>query len=481
MSIKIYPITLFALFLTGCKVGPIYQEPKLEIHFEWHADTASGFDNCSTEDWVWWQQLQDPMLNELIKDAASQNLDLKIAAVRVIQAREEAKGKKGDIYPHIDASVNYDHVYYSKNALVKGLLGTACPIKHHVRRNVNFYELGFDADWEIDLFGVTSHEIAALKAQEEALQESLCGIWVTLSAEIAKNYVEMRGLQKRVELLKKNIATHREILKLFQELLDRGISNESDYSKMQAEIVTLKAEVPPVEFAINRAMHRIEILLGYTPGDLFERLSEGSTLLDLPETLPIGYPSELLRRRPDIRKAERELAAATERIGSAIASLFPRFSLRGFIGEISTKAGSIFNPSSATWLAGPQVLLPIFNSRLLLQDVEYNKLATQTSIYTYQKTVFEALEESENAIAALQSEKERFAYLKEAYGLYRISYLFAESLFDRGVNDHFELVKSKKALIVAEDLMMQSQVDLLIKYISLYKALGGSWGKDSEM
>lgn len=463
-------------------MGPVYKVPSVEIPYEWHSPVPLGFNSAPSENLIWWKCLQDPILNELMAYAAAQNLDLKIAALRVLQARAEAKAKKGDLYPHIDGSANYGHVYYSKDALVNGLLGTALPVEsHHVKRNVNFYEVGFDVEWELDFFGLTAHEISALKAHEEAVQDSLCGVWVTLSAEIAKTYIELRGLQERLEITKWMVGIQNEAMQLTQELLGRGVVNESDYSSALAEWSALKGELPLLELNITRAIHKISILLGYPPGELFECLWVKAPLPCLPGELPIGIPSELLRRRPDIRKAERELASATERIGSAVAGLFPRFSLRGFLGDISTHAGSLFNPASTTWLAGPQVLVPIFNSRLLLQEVEYNKMVTQEALYNYQKTVLEALEETENAIAAFSYEEQRLHHLKVAYQHNQHTLALVEELNQKGINDNFAVAKAKKLLSSAEDGMVQSQMQMLLNYVSLYKALGGSWDRSCHL
>ncbi len=471
-----FPCAFLAFILVGCKVGPIYEVPDVAIPTEWHSEVSEGFNTQPPEDLIWWESLQDPILNNLMAYAAAQNLDLKIAAIRVLQARAESKGKKADLYPRIDGSATYNHVYYSKDGLVNGLIGNAVPVdSKHVKRNVDIFELGFDAEWEIDFFGLKAHEIAASRAQEEGVHDLLCGVWVTLSAEIAKNYIELRGLQRRLEIAKRTIKTQEEALQLTQQLLTRGVVDQSDYSKMQAEWNALNAELPPIELHITRAIHRLSMLLGYAPGDLFTCLEASCQLPDLPLELSIGIPSELLRRRPDIRKAERDLAAATERVGSAIAGLFPRFSLRGFLGDISTHAGSLFNPASATWLAGPQILVPIFNSRLLLQEVEYNKLATQEALYTYQKTVMEALEESENAIAAYGYEKERLRHLMAAYQHSQAASAFAKELYQKGINDNFALRIAEKSLLAAEDSLVRSQVELILYYIALYKALGGSW------
>lgn len=476
MRNEFWKAACFVFIISGCTVGPKYQVPEIEIPCEWHSETPSSINCSSSEETVWWESLQDPLLNELIACSAAQNLDLQIAANRVLQARAESKAKKADLYPRLDGSANYGHIYCSKEALTDGLLSNAKK-ESHVKRNFNFYEIGFDAEWELDFFGLTKHEIAAVKAREEAVQENLCAVWVTLSAEIAKNYIELRGYQLRRETAKRNSEVQAEAIQLTQELLERGVVNESDHSRLKAEWNGLQGELTQFEYHISRAIHRISILLGYTPGELFECLSVGAALPDLPDELSIGIPSELLRRRPDIRKAERELAAATERIGSAIAGLFPRFSLRGFIGDISTHAGSLFNPASATWFAGPQVLVPIFNSRLLLQEVEYNKIVTQEALIVYQKTVLEALEEAENAIVAFKSEEKRLHYLREALQYNQKALTFTKELYQKGVNDLFGVVNAQKILLTAEDAVVQSQVNLLLNYISLYKALGGSWGK----
>jgi NodT family efflux transporter outer membrane factor (OMF) lipoprotein len=477
MKKKSIHIALMMIF-SGCSVGPVYEPPVTEVPCEWHSEMPETLSTDPAESLTWWRGLNDEVLNELMATAAEQSLDLHIAALRVLQARAEANGKKGDLYPRVDASANYGHVRYSKDALVTGLLASEIPIesnRHNRHRNFNFYEVGFDAEWEIDLFGMKAHEIAALTAREEAVQENLCAVWVTLSAEIAKNYIELRGLQQRLKVIHKTIQVQENTVKLTQELLARGIVDDVDANKSQSDLSELKAQQPLIELGIARAIHRIAILLGCAPGNLYDCLQAEALLPQLPCEKPIGMPSELLRRRPDIRKAERELASATERIGSAIASLFPRFSLRGFVGDISSNAGTLFNPSSATWFAGPQLLLPIFNSRLILQEVEYNKLVTQEALYNYQKIVLEALEESENAIASYRYGEERLHHLEEAHALHQKTFSFAGQLYANGVYDYLTVASTEKALLASEDTMVQSQVDLLLHYVSLYKALGGSW------
>jgi outer membrane protein, multidrug efflux system len=467
---------IFSILLMGCTVGPKYSPPDASIPCDWHSPVSEGMHPAPSDSFCWWESFNDPLLNSLIERAASQNLDLYIAVTRILEARTAKEAKCGDVYPHVDFSASYDHVRYSKDALMSGLLSKTLPINSRsIKRNVNFFEVGFDADWEIDLFGLTAHELNALKAKEEASEENLCDVWITLSAEVAKNYIELRGLQYRLSTLEKNVEAQKNAVQLNEELVGGGVISEIDSSQSENQLSILTAQKPLIELAITKSIHRLSILLGYVPGNLFDELALPCSLPMLPCDKPIGVPSELLRRRPDIRKAERELAAATERVGSAIASLFPRFSLRGFIGDISTHLGSLFNPASATWLAGPQLLLPIFNSRLILQDINYNKILTQKAIYEYQNTVLKALEETENAIASFHFELEHNHHLSQASRSSQKALELTQQLFQLGIKDNLEVLRATGALIETEDAYIQSQIDLLLHYISLYKALGGCW------
>ena len=457
-------LTLLIIVLSGCSVGPKYTPPCDDLPCTWSATPSEKIQQSSCEDSEWWHNFNDPVLNQLIDLASSQNLDLQIAAIRILQARTELTGKKAELYPRLDGSAACGYACLPKHI-----------VKHCLKRTTNFYEVGFDAEWEIDLFGMKAHEIKAAQAQIEATQENLCGMWLTLSAEIAKNYITLRHDQLRLNLLQESAQLQIEWIARIQQLSARGFNSEIDFNNAQGELHALQAQIPPVQLTIDQTINRLSILLGYNPGDLVEFLTPYKALPELPCSQSIGLPSDLLRRRPDILKAERELAAATEKVGSAIAALFPRFSLRGFIGDIATHSGHLFNPSSATALAGPQLLVPIFNSRLLMQSVEYNKLETQVALLNYQKTVLEALEEAENSIAAYASEEKRNNELAEALQNYRNSAQFTEQLYGRGLNDFASVVLAQKSLLSAQAEFAQSQATLLLNSIALYKAIGGGW------
>lgn len=467
---------LFFAF-SGCTVGPKYVPPVMDVPCEWHSTIAEGTctDKADALEFIWWESLNDPILNSLMERAASQNLDIAIAASRVCQARRMHTGKKGDRLPHVDGSMGYYHAYYNQETL-NDLLSTKKCERHSGKKNVDIFEIGFDADWEIDLFGKTTHELCALKAEIESAQESLNDAWVTLSAEIGKNYIELRGYQQLLSVVSKNINAQQETVALTNDLVTVGLANSINHNQAQERLSLLEVKKPLLEMGINKAIYRLSVLLGYPPAELYDELTCSCTPLpSLPTGKPIGIPSELLRRRPDIRKAEREVAAATERIGSAIAGMFPRFSLRGFVGDISTHLPSLLGSSGGTWFAGPQLLQPIFNSRLIEQDICFNKIKAEQALLEYQKTVLLALEETENAIGALHGEMIRNEHLADAMNASQAAYNLVSDLYQNGFKDYFEVVIMQRSLGDNEEAFIQSNIDLLIHYISLYKALGGSF------
>jgi len=466
---KLYRWTAL-LLLSGCCVTPQYEQPCINVPNEWNCETTQELQTEHSPDCIrWWESLNDPMLDSLLERAALQNFDMSIAAMRVLQARESEKAGLANLLPHIDATASFAHLEYKKRILNR-ILGRG----HHRHSTVDFFEIGFDAEWEIDLFGKNAHEMRAMKARMESSEEEFRNIWITLSGEIAKNYIELRGLQQRLAILNKDINAQEEMLRLNKDLLQAGFASDINQSQAEGQLYTLLAQKPQIELLINKAVYRLSVLLGYHPNELFAELCEFKTLPCLPNYRPIGVPSELLRRRPDIRKAERDLAAATEQVGSAIAALFPRISLRGFIGDI----GTVCSGGGLAWLVTPQLLLPIFNSKSLQQDVTLNKLQAEEALYVYQKTVLHALEESENAIAAFHYELERYQYLFKAKKAAENAYASTFQLYKQGFKDYTEVLAINRSEITAENALLESQIELLIQYISIYKSLGGGWDID---
>lgn len=452
---------LILLLLTGCKVGPQYESPTIEIPCEWNCQ--NDFQNGSADCFVWWQELNDPVLTCLIEQAEENNLDLYMAAERIRQVRFEQKGAGFSQLPHIDATATYGHLQYNRKLLNK-VLGTNCS---KGTKNIDFFEIGFDAEWEMDLFGRNERQMEILKARLETSIQDYYGIWITLSAEVARNYIQLRGLQHQLKVILKDIDSQEDTVQLTKGLIQAGFASTIDLSQTEEQLKMLQAQQPQIELAIQKIHHRLSILLGSSPGKL--NIEEGPLPM-IPCYKPIGIPSELLRRRPDIQKAEKELVIATEKVGLAIADLFPRFSLYGFVGEIGTFCGG----GSPTWLVGPQLLAPIFNSKLLQQDVDITKSQVQESLYKYQKVIFEALEEAENSIAAFHAELERNKRLEEVQKISLQAYELTLQLYERGLKNYLEVVVAYRSYLTNRTAFIQSQVDLLEQYISLYKALGGA-------
>jgi NodT family efflux transporter outer membrane factor (OMF) lipoprotein len=437
---------------------------------EWDSVHSQELKNDSIECFRWWEALEDATLNSLVERAVRQNLDVQIAMTRIFESRLAVKGGQANLLPHVDATTSYSYASFNQRTLNQ-ILGYDCCQKSK-QRNVNLFEVGFDAEWEIDLFGMAAFQNRALKAMEESSQEDFSNVLVTLTAEVARSYIELRGLQQRLCVIDKNIISQKDTQALTLSLIGGGFAGTLEEMQSEEELGMLIAQRPQIEYLIHKNIYRLSILLGHLPGDLFCELSCGVPLPELPCYRPVGIPSELLRRRPDIRKAERDLAAATEQVGVAIAALFPRISLTGFIGEITTFCSG---GGSLTGFVGPQVLMPIFNSRLLKQDVCLNKIKAHQAALQYQKVVLEAFEETEGTIAAFHYELERNAHLERVKIQSEQTYLTLLELYRSGLRNYLEVQVAHRSFLAAESAYLQGKVDLLVNYISLYKALGGGW------
>lgn len=438
----------------------------LELPECWHSELSGGIDNCPPTNFIWWESLNDPLLCSLIERAKVQNLDLFIAAMRILQAREELKGGKASYLPRVDVTTSFDYVHFNQ-----GTLNRILDLHQHGhQRNIGLFEAGFDVEWEIDLFGVTANKVKALYYQAEGSEEDFRQIEITLLAEVARNYIEIRGTELRLEILDKQIEMQKEDFSLQKGLSDTGFIAHIEQKQIEEQLKLLQAQKPDLKLAIEKAIHRLSILLGYCPHALYEELSCPSPLPLLPFQKPIGIPSEILRSRPDIRRAERNLASANALIDSAAAELFPRLTLRGFIGDLSA-----IGSNGLAIFAGPQLLYPLFNSKMIKQGIEINKYKAKQACYEYQKTVLTALEETENAISEYHSELEKQQYLCEALKASQEASQLTSQLYQIGFKNYSDVLERDRHVLNAKIEYTQSQVALLLRYIALYKALGGEW------
>lgn len=477
---KWFAIGASSLLLTGCLVGPNYEPPQMEIPCEWHTPTSEGINEASPDYVLWWKTLKDPILDSLIERAALQNLDMQAAAARIMEARAEKKSSIADLFPYLNGSVSYNHVYFSKDAILNSILSSTVPTVPF-KRNSDFFEAGFDAEWEIDLFGGLRREVRARQALLEKYEENLRDTWVSLTAEVARTYVELRGYQYRLAIIHNNIEAQSTSAHIIKDKLENGMASQLDMGRVEEQLYALQARQPLLELSKNKAIHRISILLGFPPGILYAELDPPKNLPELPYDKPIGIPSELLRRRPDIRKAERNLAADTEFIGSAVANLFPRLTLIGFIGQISTQLDTFTSSQSTAWFLSNALTFPILNAGKIVQEIKIREAKAQQSLIEYKKTVLLALEEAENAIAAFHNEMMRNYFLLKALQTNRETYKHARDLYDKGFQDYLSVTDAHRTLLASEDAYAQSKIDLLSHFVALYKALGGGWQIEAEL
>jgi NodT family efflux transporter outer membrane factor (OMF) lipoprotein len=421
----------------------------------------------------WWEGFNDPILNDLIELARCQNLDLFIARTRLQEARQIAKGAGAKRLPQIDGSFGGYHAHFNQKT-VDELLGTNQRGRHSKTRNVDLFEIGFDASFEIDLFGKSKRDCQAMIARLKGEREAMDVLFVTLTAEIARLYVELRGYQQREGIINEQIQNQMEICANIDDLIQADIASELDQMEREEQLDDLRAKLPDIEFAIHQTIYRLSILVGSSPTDLFAMLEEKVALPQAQGAIAVGIPSLLLRNRSDIKQAEYRVEAATYQKASAIAGMFPRLTLKGFFGDVNTHLPSLFSSSNFTYLAGPQLLLPIFNSKLLEQDVVLSKIVVKRALLEYQKCVLQAIEEVENGIAAVRTKQNKHDILAKRVQKSLERFELNLDLFENGFKSSTELLGKKFRYLAAKQRLVQGQVELIIQQISLYKALGGS-------
>jgi len=417
----------------------------------------------------WWKELQDPVLDELIASAIDSNLDMRIARARVRQARALAGVSAARLLPEGGPQASYD-VYRRSDATlpVQGDGSTPAP-----RPRGELYEVGFDASWEIDIFGGIRREIEAADADLDASEEALRDVLVTLQAEVARNYLELRGQQLRMEIAQGELESRKTNEVISESRFKAGLVNHLEVSRAKGEVAVAESRIPSLENAILAAVHSLGVLLGRDPTSLVAELSQPAALPEIPYNLHAGLPSELLRQRPDIRKAEREVAAATARIGVSTADLFPRFSLTGYFGYLDDDLESLSWRSGHFWGMGPSVRWPILNFKRILSDIEASEALRDESLSRYEKTVLLSLEEVENALVVLSREKRRAESLEVAVQANDEALKLARELYRAGAESYLAILDAESALFTARDELAQSRINRAIGFVSLYKALGG--------
>jgi NodT family efflux transporter outer membrane factor (OMF) lipoprotein len=453
------------LLLAGCQVGPDYTPPVIQAPDTWAAPEQGGIPGTGAVAQQWWKQLNDPILEQLVAIAVEQNLDLKEWRYRIAEARALRGVTASGLWPNVDADGSASRTRNSGNGNLFGGNGTT----------TTNLRAGFDAGWEIDVFGRVSRDIQAAEATIDAAEESRRDTLVTVMAEVARNYVEYRSFQQRVEIARKNARTQSESLKLSDSRFKAGLTSELDVARGRALVATTEAAIPTLEAAKIAAANRIAVLLGKAPGSFMADLDAPKDVPMFNGDLGVGLPADLVRRRPDIRRSERELAAATARIGVATADLYPRFSLTGSFGIQSRNADDLYDAQSRFWSIGPSVKWPIFEAGRIRSNIMVTEARTEQAMVRYERAVLGALEEVENAMVGTGRERIRRTALLEAVSANRRSVELATELYSKGLTDYLSVLDAQRQLFSSEDQLADADRNVTERAIALYKALGGGW------
>jgi len=468
MRIRLFP-ALLALLLaveqSACRSASDPPSPDLQVPPEWNAGPHAAAEPPE----LWWREFGDPILDSLVERAIEANIDVRVADLRVREARAMRDFIDGALWPQVDARASYTRSELSANSRAGAFQGA---------EPVDLYDVGFDALWEVDLFGRNRSASRAAEAGLQAVEEDRHDVLLTLLGEVARGYVELRGLQRQITLTRENAASEQGTLELTRSRFEAGLATELDVARAQNLVSTTEARIPLLEREATGTIHRLSVLLGRPPASLQPELAvampvpiAGQALADL----AAGVPSDLLRRRPDIRRAERQLAESAALTDAATAELYPRLTLGASIGLSSIEAADLFETASRTWSIGADLLGPIFDGGRRRANVKVQEARRDQAVEFYRRTVLEALLEVEDALVTLAREGERRAFLQTALDASRRATDLANDLHLRGLVDFFEVLDAQRSQLSAEAQLAQSETALTSQTVALYKALGGGW------
>jgi len=460
MSRNLFLPSRLVLALSACAVGPDYHTPKTQPA-QISAEYLKGFDRAHFEG-IWWQQFDDPTLNQLVTQSLAGNRELRVAFARLRAARAIRDDVSNDAMPTITSRAS--------SALGKGQI----PGLPDQRVNSERYDLGLDMAWELDLFGRIQRQLEASDADEQVAAADLYQLQVTLIAELVDAYGELRGSQLRERIALDNLKNQQESKTITESLRDAGVGDQLDVMRADARLAAVEASVPQLQAQQVRERNRIATLLGERPEQLSVDLSPAK-LPAIAKALNIGNPGDLLQRRPDILSAERKLAAATARIGVAKADLFPRVSLSGFLGFTAGRGSQIGSAAANAWALGPSITWPAFDLGSVRARLRGADAQAEGALASYEQQVLLALEESQNAFSDYGKRQQRLVSLIRQSESSRTAADLAAIRYREGTVDFLVLLDAQRERLAAEDSQAQAEVELYRGVVAIYKALGGGW------
>jgi len=452
-----------AAVLSACAVGPNYHAPETKV-----AETFDSLESTtySAEGGVaqFWQAFSDATLDKLVNEALVANHDVRIAMTRVREARALRRNSAFDLAPSLNAGGGYTK---ARAANATRLPGNP--------RDTELYDAGFDAFWELDFFGGVRRGVEASNAQYGAVEAAARDAQVIVTAEVTRTYFELRGEQQQLDVANRNVANQKDTLELARVRLDAGSGTEFDTARAQAQLSATLGTIAPLEAAVARSIHRLSVLIGREPGALRAELSPPQNLPPLPGIVPVGDPAGLLRRRPDIRIAERELAGATARVGVAVADLFPHVTFTGNAGYVATTSGGLGDSGSDTYTLAPGISWAIFDLGHVQARIGATNARKDGALLHYEQTVLKALEETEDSLVTHARARERLVHDEDAVRASNTAAGLARVRYENGASDFLAVLDAERNQLQSEDQLARSRTEAATSLIAVYKSLGGGW------
>jgi multidrug efflux pump len=455
-----------AIFLNGCAVGPNYHPPKTEVSAAFGNGSQTNMTPASTAV-TWWQGFNDVILNSLVSRAVATNQDLRIATAHVLEARALRMGAVADLFPVANANAGW-----TKSLASQDSEPTSLP---RSQRELSLYNAGFDATWELDLFGHVRRAVQADTAEVAATLATRQDVLVTLISEVARNYFELRGAQNQLDVARGNVENQRETLDIALAKFKAGRTTELDTARARAQLDATLALIPPLEAAVKHSIHRLGVLTGQQPTALESELAPPAPIPALPPLVNIGNPAELLRRRPDIRSAESSLAAATARIGVETSDLFPRVTFNGNLGVQASEVSGLFKGGADTYSFGPSITWAALDLGHVLARIKAANARADAQLAAYEKAVLNALEETENALVDFGREQVRRDYLRTSERSATQATALARQRYEGGIDDFLPVLDTQRAQLAIQAQLAQSETRTATSLVAIYKALGGGW------
>ena len=483
-----------ALVLGGCTVGPNFKPPGWASPASWfsgpheqvpqeHSVAVAAPVNPN-----WWNLFHDPELTSLENRVAEQNLDVRTAAIRVAESRAQLSGAESAFYPTLNANASYTRQKASNvgvfaqapNPLgANGASGNSSGgLKSGDLSAFNVFQAGLGASWEIDFWGSVRRSVESAKATVQASAAAERAALLTSLAEVAQDYIALRGVQTQLRIARDNVRTAEQSLNLTQQRAAGGVTTDLDVANASAQVSTTAAQIPQLEQQEAQYINALSLVLGEPPNALRDELADPKPVPPVPPVVPVGLPSELARRRPDIMEAEAQLHAATANIGVAVAAFYPSVTLSGSWGLQSVFPGTFINLNSRNYAAGPGITIPIFQGGQLRATLRLRKAQQQEAAIDYEKTVLQAWHDVDNALTAYKTEQARRDQLTLAVEENRKALALAQSRYQEGVSDFLTVLDAERSLLSTEEQLAGSTTTVSENLVTLYKALGGGWETD---